>query len=77
MILDVRRTAIITGTQRSGNMTIDDIVTKDGIDKEFMSWLWNKDRKKHTYILFGHIELITNDLIKEFVESEVEDGNID
>lgn len=51
-------------------MTIDDIVTKDGIDKKFMSWLWNKDRQKYTYILFGHIELITNDLIKKFVESE-------
>lgn len=56
-------------------MTIDNIVTKDGIDKKFMSWLWNTDRQKHTLILFGHIELITNDLIKEFVESEVEDGN--
>jgi hypothetical protein len=55
-------------------MTIDDIVTKDGIDKNFMRWLWNKDRQKYTLILFfGHIELITNDLIKEFVESEVED----
>ena len=72
MILDVRGIAIITGTQRSGNMTIDDIVTKDGIDKKFMSWLWNKDRQKYTLILFGHIELITNDLIKEFVESEVD-----
>jgi hypothetical protein len=56
-------------------MTIDDIVTKDGIDKNFMRWLWNKDRQKYTLILFGHIELITNDLIKKFVESEVEDGN--
>ena len=51
-------------------MTIGEIVTKDGIDKKFMNWLWNKDRQKYTYILFGHIELITNDLIKEFVESE-------
>ena len=54
-------------------MTIDDIVTKNGIDKKFMSWLWNKDRQKYTLILFGHIELITNDLIKEFVESEESD----
>lgn len=51
-------------------MTIDDIVTKDGINKKFMDWLWNKDRQKYTLILFGHIELITDDLIKKFVESE-------
>ena len=51
-------------------MTIDDIVTKDGIDKKFMSWLWNKDRQKYTLILFGHLELITDDLVKEYTESE-------
>ena len=56
-------------------MTIDDIVTKDSIDKKFMSWLWNTDRQKYTYILFGHLELITDDLIKEFMENEVEDAN--
>ena len=55
-------------------MTIDDIVTKDGIDKKFMSWLWNKDRQKYTLILLGHIELITNDLVKEYIESEVDNG---
>lgn len=52
-------------------MTINDIVINDGIDKKFMSWLWNKDRQKYTYILFGHIELITDDLVKDFAESEV------
>jgi hypothetical protein len=56
-------------------MTIDDVVTKDGIDEKFMSWLWDKNRQKYALIVLGHIELITNDLIKEFVESEVEDGN--
>ena len=56
-------------------MTIDDIVTKDGIDEKFMSWLWNKERQKYTYILFGHLELITNDLVKEYIESEVDNGN--
>ena len=54
-------------------MTINDVLTSDGIDKNFMRWLWNKDRQKLTLILFGHIELITNDLIKEFVESEESD----
>ena len=51
-------------------MTIDDVLTNDGIDKNFMSWLWNKDRQKYALIVLGHIELITNDLIKKFVESE-------
>ena len=51
-------------------MTIDDVITKNGIDEKFMNWLWDKDRQMYTYILFGHIELITNDLIKKFVESE-------
>jgi hypothetical protein len=53
-------------------MAIDDIITKDGINKKFMSWLWNTDRQKYVYISFGHIEFITNDLIKKFAESEVE-----
>ena len=51
-------------------MTIDDIVTKDGIDEKFMNWLWKKDRQKYTLIVLGRIELITNDLIKKFAESE-------
>ena len=51
-------------------MTIDDIITKDGINKKFMSWLWSTDRQKYVLISFGHIELITNDLIKKFAESE-------
>ena len=54
-------------------MTINDVLTSDGIDKNFMRWLWNKDRQKYALIVLGHIELITNDLIKEFVESEVEE----
>ena len=53
-------------------MKIDDIITKDGINKKFMSWLWSTDRQKYVHILFGHIELITNDLIKKFAESEEE-----
>ena len=56
-------------------MSIDDIVTKDGIDKKFMNWLWNKDRQKYTYILFGHLELITDDLVKEYIESGADNGN--
>ena len=43
-----------------------DIVTKDGIDAEFMSWLWDKDRQTYTLIMFGHMELITDELIKEY-----------
>ena len=57
-------------------MTIDDIVTKDGIDKKFMSWLWNKGRQKYALILFGHLELITDELINQY-ESEVDNGNDD
>lgn len=55
-------------------MTIDDIVTKDGIDEKFMNWLWDKYRQKYVYILFGHLELITDDLVKEYIESGAEDG---
>ena len=48
-------------------MTREDIVTKDGIDASFMSWLWNKDRQKYTLIMFGHLELITDELINEYI----------
>lgn len=51
-------------------MKPDDIISKEGIDAEFMSWLWNKDRGKYTLIMFGHLELITDDLVREFEESE-------
>lgn len=51
-------------------MRVDDVLTEEGIDAEFMSWLWNKDRQKYTLIMFGHLELITDDLVKEFEESE-------
>ena len=47
-------------------MRIDDIVTKDGIDRDFMSWLWAEDRKIYTLIMFGHIELITQELIDKY-----------
>lgn len=53
-------------------MTIDDIITKDGINKKFMSWLWSTDRKKYVLVSLGHIELITDDLIKKFEKSGVE-----
>lgn len=49
-------------------MTITDIVTKDGIDADFMHWLWNIDRKTYTLILLGHIELITDDLIEQYAK---------
>ena len=52
-------------------MTKNDIVTSEGIDADFMSWLWNKDRQRYTLIMLGHLELITDDLVKEyFRESE-------
>lgn len=51
-------------------MRVDDIVTTEGIDARFMSWLWNRDREKYTLIMFGHLELITDDLVKDFAESE-------
>lgn len=54
-------------------MTVADIVTKDGIDADFMHWLWNKDRKTYTLILFGHIELITDDLIEQYAKAKSED----
>ena len=47
-------------------MKINDIVTKDGINADFVHWLWGKDRETYALILFGHIELITDDLIKEY-----------
>ena len=56
-------------------MTIADIVTKDGIDADFMHWLWDKDRKTYTLILFGHIELITDDLIEQYAKAESEVRN--
>ena len=49
-------------------MTREDIVTEEGIDAHFMSWLWNKDRQKYTLIMLGHLELITEQLVREFVE---------
>ena len=50
-------------------MTVEDIVTEEGIDADFMSWLWNKDQQKYTLIMLGHLELITEQLVSEFVES--------
>lgn len=47
-------------------MNINDIVTKDGIDTNFMSWLWKEDRQTYTLIMFGHIELITQELIDKY-----------
>lgn len=54
-------------------MTVEDIVTEEGIDANFMSWLWNKDRQKYTLIMLGHLELITEQLVKEFVDAESEE----
>lgn len=51
-------------------MTREDIVTEEGIDARFMSWLWNKDRQKYTLITLGHLELITEQLVREFVDAE-------
>lgn len=58
-------------------ITIDDVLTSDGINKNFMSWLWNKDRQKYAFIMLGHLELITDELIKQYEESETKDGNDD
>ncbi len=58
-------------------MAIDDILTSDGINKNFMSWLWNKDRQKYAFIMLGHLELITDELIKQYEECEVDDENVD
>ena len=58
---------------KAERMTVEDIVTKEGIDASFMSWLWNKDRQKYTLIMFGHLELITDDLVEEYFR-ESEDG---
>lgn len=54
-------------------MTKNDIVTSEGIDADFMHWLWNKDREKYTLIMLGHLELITEQLVREFVDAESED----
>lgn len=56
-------------------MTIKDIVTKDGIDRDFMSWLWDRDRKTYTLIMFGHIELITQEIIDKY-KTENSDKNM-
>ena len=53
-------------------MTMNDIITPQGIDKGFMDWLWNKDRQTFTLIMFGHLELITEELVKEY-SGEVEE----
>lgn len=39
------------------------------IDKNFMSWLWETDRRTYTLILFGHVELITDELVRKYEES--------
>jgi hypothetical protein len=49
---------------------IDDILTKDGIDTDFMSWLWKENRQTYTLIMFGHIELITQDLINKWEKKQ-------
>lgn len=54
-------------------MKKEDIVTKEGIDASFMSWLWNKDRQKYTLIMLGHLELITEQLVREFVDAGSEE----
>ena len=54
-------------------MTREDIVTEKGIDVHFMSWLWNKDRHTYTLIILGHLELITEQLVREFIDAESED----
>lgn len=52
-------------------MTRDDILTReDVINSGFMSWLWNRDREKYSFIMFGHLELITDELLAEWKESE-------
>ena len=33
---------------------------------DFMSWLWKEDRQTYTLIMFGHIELITQDIIDKY-----------
>ena len=48
-------------------MTKNNIITSEGIDADFMSWLWNKDRETYTFIMFGHLELITDELISEYI----------
>lgn len=55
-------------------MTREDIVTEEGIDARFMSWLWNKDRQKYTLITLGHLELITEQLVREFVDAREPKG---
>lgn len=51
-------------------MTKDDIVTKDVIDTDFMRWLWKEDRQTYALIMFGHIELITQELIDKYKAGE-------
>lgn len=54
---------------------IEDVVRTEKDYKEFMSWLWNKDRKTYTFICMGHFELITEELINEYEESRNEEHN--
>ena len=53
-------------------MTITEIVTKEGIDADFMNWLWNVDRQTYALILLGHIELITEELVEKYNKAESE-----
>ena len=53
-------------------MTREEIVTKEGIDADFMHWLWNTDRQTYALILLGHIELITEKLVGNYNKAESE-----
>ena len=53
-------------------MGITEILTKEGIEEDFMSWLWNTDRPIYTLILLGHTELITEELVEKYNKAESE-----
>ena len=52
-------------------MTRADVLTKEGIDAEFMHWLWYADRRAYTLIILGHTELITDKLVQEFCNEHI------
>ena len=47
-------------------MSMSDIIKPDGVDEDFMSWLFSLNRRTFAIVKLGHVEYITQELVDQY-----------